>query len=280
MAIYSKVVASAAVGATAGTYNSVGVITLRSDATMVYGFIVEAAETIATAATSRVGLLRITSSDLGIGPQVFMVPPYTGGDPATNIGFKAYRSEWVPFVKACMGKEQITVDYSQATPGTAIAHSVVVSCVYEAGSTKSSAEARAFMPFMAPISAGGTTNGAASVTTVAETSLGDLTIPAWASEIVGIKIIDLPNLAGAEERVGYVKLRSTIPNFDPQEWPLVFAIAPSLGTPVGKGVEIQDATPWMMGFPKVSQNETVSAYFVFNVAITTGDGVIVGLYWK
>jgi hypothetical protein len=136
------------------------------------------------------------------------------------------------------------------------------------------------MPYMAPISAGGDSVGLAAVTTVAETSLGTINIPGYASEIVGMKLVDLPNLAGAEERVGYVKLRSSMPDFDPQEWPLTFAIGASLGIPVGKGAEIQNCEPMMMGFPTSGQNETVSAFFVFNVAITTGDGVIVGLYWR
>jgi len=283
MVLYSKQVANASVGATAGTFDNVGTITLRTDAKKTLGFWVCAAPTVRTAAIETTGVLKISSSDLGIGAQTFMCPPYDGGAPVTNIGMDACKAEFIPWVVDCKGKEQIVVDYSTNLPSSGVAQSVVVALIYDAG--KSSAlgsEALKTWPDMAPIAKGATTVSQATITTVAETQIvTTMTVPAWAKEIIGIKCLIIPNLMTAgEERVGFVRFRSTIPDFEPMEIPFRSSILPALGTPVGKGVTVQDATAMGMSIPLTGNTETITAYVVLNVAITTGDGVVCTVYYR
>jgi hypothetical protein len=84
----------------------------------------------------------------------------------------------------------------------------------------------------------------------------------------------VPNLFTAgEERVGYVIYRSTMPDWDPQEWPFVYAVNAPLGTAVGKGMEAQSVQPFCASFPTTKKNETLSPVITLNVAVTTGDSV-------
>ena len=131
--LYAKSVSAASVGATAGTYDSIGSVTLRSDAKYVYGFLVSAALATSTAAEAYSGILKFNSSDMGIGDQLFLCPPVLGGAPATNIGYSANKTEFIPFFKAVGGKEVLNFLYSSNLPDPTGAASVTVAVVYEGG---------------------------------------------------------------------------------------------------------------------------------------------------
>ncbi len=76
-------------------------------------------------------------------------------------------------------------------------------------------------------------------------------------------------MTAGEGLAGYVRFRSTIPDFEPQEWPLAYSIHASLGTPVGQPVHFPGPVPWYaMSFPCMKRNETISPYAVFVVAST------------
>lgn len=282
MVLYSKVVNAASVGATANTFDNVGTVTLRSDARMVLGFWVEAAPVTYTAAEAISGQLRWSSSDLGIGQQIASCPPYQGGGPATNGMYTNHAAEFIPFVCPAKGKEQITIDFSTNLPDPTAACSVVVAVIYDAGKQSSlGAESMKMWPDMAPIAKGATNTSQASITTVAETAMSAMTIPAWAKKIVGIKVIDIPNLMTAgEERVGFVRFRSTIPDFEPMEIPFRIAYGAPLGTPVGTGANPSVVIPMAIDIPTTGNTETVTPYVVFNVAITTGDPVVATVYYQ
>lgn len=282
MAIYSKITANASVGATAGTFDALTSVTLRSDAKKMLGFWCEAAPATSTAAEAIGGILRFSSSDLGVGAQDAIVPPYGGGAPATNIDFRCYCSEFVPFVTDAKGKEVIDLAYSSMNPDPTGANSVCVAAVYDAGNRSAlGSEAMKKWADMAPIARGCQTTSSAPVLTTAETAMTALTVPAWAQEIVGFKVVCNPDLMTAgEEAVGFCRFRSTIPDFEPQEWPLRAAIGAPLGTPVGRGAEPQCQTAMGTSFPLTGQSETITPYFVYNVAITTGHGVGVTVYYR
>lgn len=283
MALYSDVVTAAAVGATAGTYDSVGTITLRADAKYLYGFWVSAATATSTAAEAVSGSLKISSPDLGIGDQTFSCPPYNGGAPATNIGFTCNAAEFIPMFKKVAGKTTINIYFSSNLPDPTGATSVVVGCVYEAGidGKQIPGEVMKTWPYMAPVGVGGVNQSKAAITTVAATAIGDVTIPGWASEIIGFKHYMIPNLMTAGEEVnGYVEYTSTIPDFSPQKWPLAFAVNAPLGTPVGAGAAPIEVPSFATYFPKSSQNETISAKVALNVAITTGHPVVSTVYFR
>ena len=282
MCIYSKVTNNAAVGATANTFDALTSITLRSDARKTLGFWVEAAPATATAAEQVTGQIRLSSSDLGIGSQVYSCPPYCGGSPATNIGFSTHNAEYIPFVNDAKGKEVVDVAYSTNLPDPTAANSVVAALLYDAGKTSSlGAESMRTWPDMAPIARGAQNTSTATVTTVAETAMTALTVPAWATEIVGFKAIMVPNLMTAgEEVVGFVRFRSTIPDFEPQEWPFRAAIGAPLGTPVGLGANPQQMFAMGTSFPMTGQSETITPNVVLNVAITTGHACVATVYYR
>lgn len=281
MSLHCKCVTAAAVGATADTFESVGDIELRSDARMLYGFWVLAVPAVGEAAKAYTGQLRVSSGDLNLGQQIYPCPPYVGGAPATNIDFKTANAEFIPLVKACQGKEKISIEFSTNLPDPTNACSVVVGAVYWAGPDAPKGDVMAIFPNMAAVCGGCDTETAAAVTTVAETAITDLVIPAWAKEIVGFKQLMVPNLVTAgEEIAGFVRYRSSMPNFEPQEWPFVAGFAAPLGTPVGKGAEIQTCGPMAAHFPTTGKNETITPNVVLNVAITTGNPVVAAAYYR
>jgi hypothetical protein len=275
MAIYSKIVANASRGATAGTFDTVGTISLRSDAQRLLGLLLEAGLATNTAAEAYSGVTRISSADLGISNMTYSCPPYLGGAPATNIGYSVANTEFLPFNWATKGKENILVEYSSNLPDPTGAASVVAAMVYSGGPKPTTSTDMEFMPLMNPlIGKGAVTTSTAAVNAVS-TAGTDATIPAWAKRIIGMKQYIIPNLFTAgEERVGYCTYRSTVPDWDPQEWPFAAAINAPLGTAVGKGLEIQAPIAMATSFPLTGKNETISTTIVLNVAVTTGDQVV------
>jgi hypothetical protein len=276
MSIYSKAVTSVAAGATANTYDNIGTVTLRSDARRVVGVNVCAGNVTYTAAEENSGALRITSSDLGVGTQTYTCPPYIGGGPATNSTYTVNETEFVPFNWASRGKENIVIDYSSNLPDPTAGSSVVAAVVYDAGSKATNPDAMQWFPDYNPLLPKGSDKASlGSVTAISETALTALNVPAWASEIVGFKCFSLPNLFTAgEERVGFMRFRSTIPDFEPQEWPGRVAVNAPLGTAVGTGSFAFNIRPYGTSFATTGKNETVTPYWLYNVVVTTGDGVV------
>jgi hypothetical protein len=283
MSIYAKSVASTAAGATAGTYNNIGTVTLRSDARRLLGFIVEASQVATTAAEANQGIIQLSSADLGIGAQQMSCPPYTGGHIATNDQSVATESEFVPFNWPTRGKENITVDFSEGVGTHTAGCSVVASAIYEGGSVPTTnPEALQWLPDVNPLIIKGGQQSSVGCTTVAETALGAINIPAWASELVGVKPFAVNNavMTAAEEMVGFIRMRSSMPDFDPQEWPYRYSLAASLGTPVGQGVHFQTCRPWGWSFPTTHKNETVTPYNVLNVASSATLAVMCCVYYR
>jgi hypothetical protein len=281
MALYSDVVSSAAVGATAGTFDAVGTITLRTDAKYLYGFWVTSVLATSTAAEACSGVIKINSSDLGIGDQTYSVGPYRGGAPGTNIDMTCSPAEFCPMFMPVSGKTQINVLFSTNLPDGTGACSVVVGAVYEAGNASPPADVMKRWPLMSPIGKGAVNQSVAVVTTVAATAIGDVTIPGWAKEIIGFKHFMVPDLITAGEEIGgYVEYTSTIPDFGPQKWPFVFAINASLGTAVGAGASAQCVEAFAAYFPKSSQNETLTAKVYLTTAVTTGNPVVSTVYYR
>ena len=282
MVLYTKIVNNASVGATAGTFDLVGSVQVRNDATKLLGFWVDAAPTVNLAAVEFTGQLQIQSNDLSMSPQTFPCPPFQGGAPATNVGFSVSKALFVPMVKTLKGKEVISIYFSQGVPSNATACSVIVALVYDAKTPSAlGTEEMKEWPYMAPIAAGCQVSSLASITTVAETAMPAITIPSWATEICGVAAYMLPNLMTAgEEVVGSVTLRSTLTDFDSQEWPFLAAVNPPLGTPVGKGAELQEMSPMAAYFPLDGKNNTITPYCKLNVAITTGHAAFVAIYYR
>jgi len=251
MALYSKCVSGAALGATADTFNNVGTITLRSDADRLYGLLVQASNTTTTAAEQNSGQIQFTASDLGLGAQICAAPPLLGGGIATHDQSTVSATEFIPFNLVCKGKENLIVDYSTQVTDPTAGSDVVVAAVYTGNKTATDTKMLERMPIMHNLAPRGydcEANGA--VTTVAETAITDLNVPSWASWLCGIRVtaINAAVMTAAEGLAGYVRMRSTMPDFEPQEWPYYYSIHASLGTPVGVPVSMTTPRFWCMSF--------------------------------
>lgn len=271
MAVYSKVASVAAAGGTADTFNNVGTTSLRSDANRIFGIIVGASNTTTTAAEQNSGQIMITSSDLGLGAQICGCPPYVGGGIATNDQSTPALSEYIPLNLSCNGKENIVYDYSTHLTDPTAGSDVVVATIYSGRNSPTDQNMLSNLPFMHPFAPRGydsEANGA--VTTVAETAITDLNIPSWASWICGYKLtaLNAAVMTAGEGIIGYVRMRSTIPDFEPQEWPYCYQSNASLGTPVGQPYFIPFPFFWGTSFPATKKNETISPANVLVVAST------------
>ncbi len=281
MSLYSGVVSSTGAGGTADTFDSVGPVTLRDDATKVLGVWIVAAPVNQTAAEAIQGQLRITMQ--GVGAELYPAPPYLGGAPATNIEIKAVAPKFIPFVHEVSGGEDVVIDYSTHVQDPTAANAVVASVVFVAGARDAGVgdeDVTKHFPYASPIAGGGDTEATGQVLTVAETTIADLVIPNWASEIVGFEQTIVPDLMTADEEIiGFVRYRSSIADMDPQEWPMNAWGAP-LGTPVGGGAELAESRAMAMWTPTPGSRATISPTVVLVAAVTTGHSVVASVYFR
>lgn len=282
MSLYADAVSSTGAGGTADTFDNVGTVTLRDDATKVLGVWVVAAPVTSTQAEAVHGQVRFTMQ--GVGTQTYPAPPYMGGAPATNISARAVLPEFIPFVHEVTGGEDIVVDYSTHVQDPTAANAVVASVVFEAGQGEQAvsppSDVMAKWPEMAMVAGGGDSEALGQVLTVAESTIPDLIIPNWATEIVGFKQeVSLDLFTAAEEVVGFVRYRSSIVDYEPQEWPLNAYGAP-LGTAVG-GFENTPSIPSMAAYLKApTARATITPNVVLVAAVTTGHSVSASVYFR
>ena len=271
MSIHSEVVTSVVAGATADSFDEVGTVDLDSEATRLLGVWITAAIVTRTAAEANQGQIEIESGDLSISAPAarFGVGPYTGSDPATNIGFTTHAAEFIPIVHDAQGGESVTVSYATHLPDPTAGSSVVAGVVYEVGGP-TPAEIMQRFPWMAALSSGGDTEANATVTATSEAAITNLEIAKWASEIVGFKFVATLDAAptGGEEINGFVRCRSNMRGFEPQDWPLIAAFNAPLGTPVGHGMAIQYPAEYMAAYWPVTavKSPTVTPNAILVVA--------------
>ena len=282
MSLYSEAVTSTGAGAVADTFDTVGTVTLRDDASKVLGVWVVAAPVTGIAAEAIHGQVEISMQ--GVGAQTYPAPPYMGGDPATNVGFRGVLPEFIPFVHDITGGEDVLIRYSTHLQDPTNANAVVACVVYEAGQGVQGgavpADVMARWPEMAMVAGGGDSEALGQVLTVAESTIADLLIPNWATEIVGFKQTITPDLmTEAEEVIGFVRYRSSIADYEPQEWPLNAYSAP-LGTPVGVGAHMDAIPPMPAYLTAPAARATITPNVVLVAAVTTGHSVAASVYFR
>ena len=282
MSLYSAVVTSTGAGGAADTFDNVGTITLRDDATKVLGIWMVACPVLVAQSEAIHGQARITMQ--GVGTQTYPAPPNSGGHPATNISAQGVLPEFIPFVHEVNGGEDVVIDYSTHLQDPTNANAVAASVVYEAGQGRQAgsppSDVMAKWPEMAMVAGGGDSEALGQVLTVAESTIADLIIPNWASEIVGFKQeVALDLMTADEEVIGFVRYRSSISDYEPQEW-LLNAYAPPLGTPVGAGGHLP-AIPAMAGYLTTPESRaTITPNVVLVAAVTTGHSVSASVYFR
>jgi len=169
------------------------------------------------------------------------------------------------------------VDYTTQLADPTAGSDVVVAGVYSGGKSATDQKMLERMPWMHAMAPRGyDCESLGTVTTVAETAIVDLNIPSWASWICGIRCqaANAAVMTAAEGLAGYIRFRSTLPDFEPQEWPYFYAIHASLGAPVGAPVHFPGPVRfYAMSFPLMKRNETISPYAVNVVASTANISV-------
>ncbi len=285
MALYSEVVNTGVIGATADAFENVGTVTLRDDATKVFGIWIVAVAATTTAAEAIHGQVRITMQ--GVGAQTYTAPPYFGGGPGTNQAYTGVLPEFIPFVHGSPqvdGGEDVVIDYTTHLQDPTVGCDVVAGVVFEAGQGIQSgpppADVMAKWPEMAMVAAGGDSEALGQVLTVGESTIADLIIPNWVSEIVGFKQEIQPDLMTDGEQVsGFVRYRSSIVDFEPQEWPLNGYNAP-LGTPVGAGGFLPSIPAMAASLKAPKARATITPNVVLTTAVTTGHSVSATTYFR
>ena len=282
MSLYSEVVNTGVIGATADTFENVGTVTLRDDASRVLGVWIVAAAATTTAAEAIHGQARVTMQ--GVGQQTYVAPPYFGGGPATNSMYTPALPEFLPFVHEVSGGEDVIIDWTTHLQDPTVGADVVAGVVYEAGQGVQGgaipSDVMAKWPEMAMVAGGADSEALGQVLTVAESTIADLIIPNWASEITGFKQEIQPDLmTDGEQITGFVRYRSSIADYEPQEWLLNAYNAP-LGTPVGAG-GVTAAIPAMAGYLVApAARATVTPNVVLTTAVTTGHSVSATVYFR
>ena len=172
----------------------------------------------------------------------------------------------------------IVAEFSSHTPDVAAASAVAVAAVYTAtgqsgqGFPEEVIDAYRYGTPMAKLMLDGMNwdaEAVAAATTTAETAITDLNIEADATGIVGFSEGWAPDAFAAEELIGFIRYRSSLPNFEPQEWILPGCSAP-LGTAVGNGFNLEAPADYVTWFPKdKALKQTVTPNVVWVVAVTT-----------
>lgn len=284
MQIHSIAVTSTSAGGTGDSFDTVGTAALREDAVQVLGAFVSAGPLTGTAAEAFIGQWRFTNNSIQLATTK-SGPPFEGGAPATNIGYRPHQPYWIPFPRGTVSNPvqdaDILVEFSTHAPDVAVASAAAASIVYtatgqsSAGFPKEVGDAYRSGNVHAKLGLPGMNwDGESAVaTTVAETAIAALNVESDATGIVGFSQGFAPDAYAAEELIGFIRYRSTIPNFDPQEWLLPGSGAP-LGTAVGTGLTMEAPADYVTWFPKEKGARTVTPSVVWVAAVTTNSPTV------
>ena len=286
MQLHSDAVSSTGAGGTGDTFDNVGTITTREDAVQLLGFFVSAGPVTGTAAEAYLGQYRFTQNTLGLST-IKSGPPFEGGAPATNVGYRPHLPYWIPTQRGSaanpIGALDIVADFSTHVPDVAVASAVAIAAVYTAtgqspqGFPEEVLDAYRYGTPLAKLMLDGMNwdgEAVAAATTVAETAITDLILESDATGIVGFSEGWAPDAFGAEELIGFIRYRSSLPNFEPQEWLLPGCGAP-LGTAVGNGVYLEAPADYVTWFPKdKALKQTVTPNVVWVAAVTTNSPTV------
>lgn len=276
---------NAAKGATGGTYDNIGNITVKSPAEegkwhKILAILVNTTLTLPTSGQNGVPILRVRSDDLGITNQDIPLQAYTDGI-ATNDKEAPIKSILIPFFVDPSRSTRNAKVYFDITSNVDMTggHDIAVGLMY--GNEQPTVGSSFYMELMAaaglrPAQYFVKAESDAGISAASLTAFTDLlSKTSQAKLLTAISGIVNPNAPTAGEAVsGYMQLAaSQIQDFSPQNWPLNLAYSASLGTPVGTLVNA-NVPFWPTRFvvPETTFDITPSMDLV--VALTNaGDGV-------
>lgn len=287
MKVWSDAVLAAAKGATAGTYDSIGTVTIKKGAKSVIGFQVLAIASTPTSGLSGMPILQVDSSDLGISKQRFALANVDGDGIATNDKESPVYAEFIPF-KVDPGKslDNAKIDFSiTSNVSKTGGYDVAVGVVY--------ADQEPDLDFVIELKTGScarATGGAhaeqdAGISAVTSTPFTTgISITSTAKELIGLLGVLVANAPTAgENAVAVVEFSSSqIDNFSPQIWVMPFGYNASLGTPVGTPISasMRNGFYHPTRFPLPEVNFTMDVSMKLAVALSNAADGVAAAKWR
>lgn len=279
--VWCDTVDNAAIGKTAGTFDTIGEVEAKEGATHILGFMVLVANSGPTSGENGVPILKVTSKSLGIAGETFPLSGTITDGIGTNDKEAPILYEFIPFKApdgASLKNAKVTFSLSSnvaVTEGWDIAVGMVMS------------NFQPDMQYLMELMSGAcamATGGAhaemdAGVKTATPTSFTTgITVPSSAKSLIGIGGFANPNAPTAKEAcVPVIEFQSnSIPDFSPQVWPAVVGWGASLGTPVGTQCNAQHRNGMIfpIRFPLPEKEFTMNVSMWFATALTNeADGV-------
>jgi hypothetical protein len=277
---YSKLITSTNAGATADTFTDLGDITLNDQAQEIIGLWLLAENVTTTTAEANLGQYVFDFSNFGGPRQLMNGPPNTGA----AIGTQSTTGITNPVLLRTKVKARpggiVNCQFSQHTPDPTAGCSVVMGVMYtdgdvHAGFTEAWPGMSAFYD--------SDTEGLADAKAASETASTALDLPSEASRIVGFGHSLVPDAvqANGEEQVGFVRYKSSLSRWTPQEYPLPAFAAPLAGTTVGQGCYInsQQDLYYPASIPTGGIPCTVTPYSYMNVALSSAVAMPTTVFW-
>lgn len=260
--------------ASKGAFEELGVITVEPDTTKLCGLAIVATRETTTTAEAEVGKVRITGSSF---PAQTYPALASGVQGVTNVGYRESPIIFIPLDIDVRGGEKIKIEYAillAATDGDSVS-----AALFYADSMPSNNWFDSFnYSGKIPINKGGDVQSVDDAKTTAETEVTALSIPSWASKIVGWQVRMVPDAVATngEHLNAYVILRANFKEFGTQEL-LMNAFHASLGTPTVGGNAQNQMVTYPADIP-LPQKEITVTPAIKCLAATTGANVgIVGV---
>jgi len=283
--VWCDTVVGAAKGKTAGTFDSLGTITLKKGAKEVLGVIVNVAPSGVTVGENGAPVIQLDSDDLGISKQRFTSPVF--GDGVGSAVYPTVESWYLPYKSMgdySLDNAKIDVSIS-GNVNTTAGWSAAVGIVYANGEPDDQFS-RELMSGISPRATGGAyaTKNAGISSTSATAFSNTIDVTSRATELIGILSQAIPNAGTAgEEVVGYTELQaSQINDFSPQKWPFAVAFGPPIGT-INYGIPVASyyrGLYWPTRFPLPKVNFSINVSQTLAAALTNAADGLAAVKWR
>jgi len=280
MTTFSKLITSTNAGATADTFTDLGDITVNDRGTHAHGIWMIAENVTTTTAEGNLGQYVFDFSAME-GPRMLVNgPPNTGAAIGTQSTTGITNPVLLPIDVPIRPGGKINCQFSQHTPDPTAGCSVVMGVLYSDGNVH--AGFSKYWPGISPFY-DSDTEGLADAKAASETASTALDVPATATRIVGFGHSLVPDAvqANGEEMVGFVRYKSSLSTWTPQEYPLPAFAAPLAGTTVGQGCYInsQQDLYYPASIQCGSADFTVTPYSFMNVALSAAVAMPSTVFW-
>lgn len=287
LSVWCDSVDQAAKGKTAGTYDEIGTVTVKTGAKEVLGIIALVANSGPTSGENGIPILRVDSKDLNVSKEDFVLSGAITDGIATNDKEAPVLAEFIPFkVDPAKSLDGAEVTFS-LTSNVAVTEGwdVVVGLVYADGKPDQQFFMEMLAGACAPAMGGDVAESDAGIKAATSTAFTDtIKISSIGKELIGLCGFVNPNAPTAKEAVaGIVQFTApAMKDFAPQNWPFIVGWSASLGTPVGTQANVsqRNGMYWPTRFPLPEKNFSMSVAMLLATAITNEADGVAAAKWR